>query len=223
MRRGHHRFRVASAWVRVAPPRPRSPAWEDPFTGIGGGAAPIANRAWWDDNSLVDGRKSPMTQSTLTVWKFDTPDGARGAVRTLENLQKQNLITVLDYATVSWEADKKKPTTKQGSPTSSSAALGGAFWGMLFGLIFFVPLLGAAVGAASGALAGSLADVGIDDDFIKGVRHEVTPGTSALFVMTTGAVLDRIKGDFAQQPSELIYTNLSEEQETALRRVFEEE
>jgi uncharacterized membrane protein len=165
-----------------------------------------------------------MPQSTLTVWKFADPEGARDAVRTLDDLQKQGLITILDYATVSWEEGKKKPTTKQGAPTTSAGALGGAFWGMLFGLIFFVPLLGAAVGAATGAVAGSLADVGIDDDFIERVRTEVTPGTSALFVMTTGAVLDRIKDSFAaHKPSELIYTNLSEEQETALRHVFEEE
>jgi uncharacterized membrane protein len=165
-----------------------------------------------------------MPQSTLTVWKFDTPDGARGAVKALEDMQRENLLTVLDYATVSWEQGKKKPTTKQGSPTSSTGALGGAFWGMLFGLIFFVPLLGAAVGAAAGALAGSMADVGIDDGFIKKVRSQVTPGTSALFLMTTGTVLDRVKDGFrAQEPSELIYTNLSEEQESALRRVFEEE
>ena len=101
-----------------------------------------------------------MPQSTLTVWKFANPEGARDAVRTLEDMQKQDLLTILDFATVSWEEGKKKPTTKQGSPTTSAGALGGAFWGMLFGLIFFVPLLGAAVGAATGALTGSLADVG---------------------------------------------------------------
>ncbi|WP_432479926.1 DUF1269 domain-containing protein [Nocardioides sp. GXQ0305] len=165
-----------------------------------------------------------MPESTLTVWKFETPAGAGEAVRTLGEMQKQGLITILDFATVSWEEGKKKPATKQGAPTTSAGALGGAFWGMLFGLIFFVPLLGAAVGAATGALTGSLADVGIDDDFIKSVRNEVTPGTSALFLMSTGAVLDRVKDGFkVHEPSELIYTNLSAEQESALRRVFEEE
>jgi uncharacterized membrane protein len=162
--------------------------------------------------------------STLTVWKFDTPEGARDAARALEEMQRENLLTVLDYATVSWEEGKKKPVTRQGSATTSTAALGGAFWGMLFGLIFFVPLLGAAVGAASGALAGSMADVGIDDGFIKKVRDRVTPGTSALFVLTANTVIDRVKDRFAAEgPSELIYTNLSEEQENALRQVFEEE
>jgi uncharacterized membrane protein len=53
------------------------------------------------------------------------------------------------------------------------------WWGLLFGLLFFVPLLGAALGAGFGALAGSLSDAGIDDEFIKSVREEVEPGTSA--------------------------------------------
>ena len=118
-----------------------------------------------------------MPQSTLTVWKFDTPDGARNAVKAVEDLQRENLLVVLDYATVSWERGKKRPTTKQGTPATSTAAVGGAFWGMLFGLIFFVPLLGAAVGAAAGAFAGSMADIGIDDHFINKVRDKVTPGT----------------------------------------------
>ena len=75
--------------------------------------------------------------------------------------------------------------------------MGGAFWGLLFGLIFFVPLLGAAIGAASGALSGSLRDVGIDDSFINRVRDRVTPGTSALFLMSSDAVVDKVKDAFA--------------------------
>lgn len=162
-----------------------------------------------------------MAQATLTVWKFDSPHGAEEAARTLQQLARENVITVLDSATVSWEEGKKKPKTHQGAPTTGVGALGGAFWGMLFGLIFFVPLLGAAVGAATGALAGSLTDVGIDDGFINRVRDQVTPGTSALFVMTSDAVIDRVKDAFAShQPSDLIFTNLSTEQEQALRQVF---
>lgn len=164
-----------------------------------------------------------MPQSTLTVWKFDTPDGARGAVKALEDMQRENLLTVLDYATVSWEKGKKKPATKQGSPTSSTGALGGAFWGMLFGLIFFVPLLGAAVGAAAGALAGSMADVGIDDGFIKKVKESLTEGTSGLFLLSSSGIEDRIRQRFIGTNAELISTNLSDEDEERLRAVFAED
>jgi uncharacterized membrane protein len=65
-----------------------------------------------------------------------------------------------------------------------------------------------------------MTDVGIDDDFIKQVREKVTPGTSALFVMTSGAVVDKVHAAFAGQQAELLTTNLSEEEEQRLRSVF---
>ena len=121
---------------------------------------------------------------------------------------------------MAWPAGKKKPTTHQLTSLAGAGAYGGAFWGLLFGILFFIPLLGMAVGAAAGALGGSMADVGIDDDFIASVRAKVTPGTSALFVMTSDAVMDKVKDAFADSKPELINTNLSDEQEAQLRSVF---
>jgi uncharacterized membrane protein len=90
----------------------------------------------------------------------------------------------------------------------------------LFGILFFVPLLGLAIGAAAGAIGGSLADAGISDDFIKSVREQVTPGTSALFVLSSDAVLDKVVDAFKETKAKLISTNLTDEQETALRAAF---
>lgn len=157
--------------------------------------------------------------ATLTAWKFDTDEGASAAQATLQELQKEGLITVIDAAIVEWSPSRKKPKTRQLHSLTGAGALGGSFWGLLFGLIFFVPLLGMAIGAATGALAGSLGDVGIDDDFIRRVRDSITPGTSALFVLSSGAVVDRVVERFPRK-AELIHTNLSKEQEDALREVF---
>jgi uncharacterized membrane protein len=161
--------------------------------------------------------------ASLTVWKFHTPDGADAALDKLTSLQAQQLITVQDAAVVSWETGKKKPRTRELHDTTARGVLGGGFWGLLFGLIFFVPLLGLAIGAASGALFGSLTDVGISDSFIKSVRDQVTPGTSALFLLSSDAVIDRVKEEFKGQEPELISTNLSNEQEARLRAAFEQE
>ena len=160
---------------------------------------------------------------TLTVWKFDSAGGADEATNILRDLASKQLITLEDAATVRWDEGKKKPKTRQLNNLTGAGALGGAFWGMLFGLIFFVPLLGAAIGAASGALGGALSDVGIDDDFINRIRDEVTPGTSALFLMSSGAVVDKVRDSFGGAHAELVFTNLSEEQEQALRAAFAEE
>jgi uncharacterized membrane protein len=159
--------------------------------------------------------------ATLTVWRFETADGAENALATLERLQKEELIRVVDAAIVSWPEGHNKPRTRQLHNLAGVGALGGMFWGMLFGLIFFIPLLGAAIGAAMGAMTGALSDVGIDDDFIKRVRERVMPGTSALFAMTTNAVIDRVAAEFRGTQAELISTNLSAEQEAALRDAFE--
>ena len=162
--------------------------------------------------------------ATLTAWKFPTPQGADDALDRLQKLQAQQLITVQDAAVVSWETGQKKPKTRELNSTTGRGALGGGFWGLLFGLIFFVPILGLAIGAATGALFGSLADVGISKDFIENVRAKVTPGTSALFLLSSDAVIDRVKAEFpGGGEAQLISTNLSSEQEAKLREAFAEE
>jgi uncharacterized membrane protein len=161
--------------------------------------------------------------ATLTVWKFDTAGGARGALHVLERLQKEELIQIVDAAVVTWPEGRKKPKTEQLRNLAGAGALGGSFWGLLFGLLFFIPLLGLAIGAAMGALSGSMADVGIDDSFIKKVRDEITEGTSALFVMSGTVVPDKVLGEFKGTGAHLVSTNLSAEQEARLREVFAEE
>ena len=162
--------------------------------------------------------------ATMTVWKFPTAEGAAVAEATLKDLQRQELIQIHDAAIVSYPAGAKKPKTRQLTSLTGAGALGGAFWGMLFGLIFLVPLLGAAIGATAGAIGGSLADVGIDDKLIQQVRERLAPGTSALFVLSSDAVLDKVRDAFAANDKpELIFTNLTNEQEAALREVFTDE
>jgi uncharacterized membrane protein len=158
--------------------------------------------------------------ATITVLKFDTPQGAEEALDVVKGLSKQQLITLHDAAIVTWPEGKKKPKTKQMVGLAGIGALDGAFWGMLFGLIFFVPFFGMAIGAAMGALTGKFADYGIDDDFIKSVQSKVTEGTSALFLMTSDAVQDKVVDAFKGIKFELVTTNLSKEEEAQLREAF---
>jgi uncharacterized membrane protein len=163
--------------------------------------------------------------ASLTVWKFDSAGGAQDGLATLEQLRREDVVQIDDAAFVTWPIGAKKPETHQMSGLTGSGALGGAFWGLLFGLIFFVPFLGAAIGAAMGGFAGSLTDVGIDDKFVKEVRDQVKPGTSALFLLTENAVVDRVS-DATQDwrgHVTLIHTNLSDEQEDQLREAFSAE
>ena len=162
--------------------------------------------------------------ATLSVLKFDDPSGAYRVLIALQGLQERQMITLEDAAVVRWPEGDKKPKTHQLHSTAGVGATWGAFWGFLFGLIFFVPFLGAAIGAGMGGLTGSLADVGIDDDFIKQVRDKVTPGTSALFALTSGATApDKVVDELKAYDFEIISTNLPEEQEQKLREAFAHE
>jgi len=160
--------------------------------------------------------------ATMTALRFNTPGGAEQMENLLRQLQKQELIHVIDAATVAWEDGRKKPKTRQLHNPAGVGALDGAFWGMLFGLLFFIPFFGMAIGAGMGAIAGAFTDVGIDDNFIRQARQQITPGTSALFLLTDGAVGDRVQEAIRDSGLrfELIASNLSHEQEQMLREAF---
>ena len=158
--------------------------------------------------------------ATLSVWRFPTDDGAEVALDKLYGLAKRQLVQLQDAAVVSWPVGIRKPRTYNHGNLTGAGAVSGAFWGMLFGLIFFVPFFGMAVGAALGGLSGKFADYGINDNFIKDVREQVTEGTSALFLLTDNAVIDRLAEEFEGTNMELMYSNLSSEEEARLIEDF---
>ena len=160
--------------------------------------------------------------ATLTVWKFDSPEGAQKALDLLTSLSQQRLIEVLDADIVTWPAAAKHPTTRQLTNLAGARALDGAFWGLLLGWLFFMPFLGMAVGAAAGAISGHFADRGIGSDFVESVRSKVTPGTSALFLLTGQVTWDKVAAAAKEAgvSGELIQSNLSNEAEAKLREGY---
>jgi uncharacterized membrane protein len=155
----------------------------------------------------------------LFVLKFADETTAQQVLGTLKNLQDRKLIKVDDAAIVTLRQDGK-PKIQQMHNLVGAGALGGAFWGMLIGLLFFMPLLGAAVGAASGALAGKMRDIGIDDNFIKQVGSSIQPGESALFLLVSEAVADKVMPELKQYKFQLIQTSLSKEDEEKLHEML---
>ena len=159
--------------------------------------------------------------SSLVVLRFGDMDGAEAMRDRMYDLQKRELITIADAAVVKRNKNGKAKV-KQARSLVGAGALGGAFWGMLIGLLFFAPWLGLLAGATAGALSGKLGDIGIDDDFIKEVRDAIEPGNSALFLLTQGGNLDRIKEELSdfEHDFEIIDTNLSPEDDERLRETF---
>lgn len=161
---------------------------------------------------------------TLTALAFATPDGADAVLDDVKRLSTRNLIKLQDAAVVSWPEGKRRPRTSQLHDVTGPYALGGSFWGLLIGLLFAVPLLGALAGAAVGAVAAdrmsALSGLGIDREFMERIRAQVTPGTSALFLLTSDAVRDEVFAELGRHDFEIVATNLSDEEEQRLRDAF---
>jgi uncharacterized membrane protein len=151
--------------------------------------------------------------NTVSIWRFDTSEGAEDAMRTLERLQTRRLIAIDDAAVVAWSAESRRPHCYQVGTAAGTSALSGAFWGLLFGLVLLLPLAGEVERTA--ALAG----VGLTDEFLARVRGRVTAGTSAVFLLTDGAVVDRVRA--ALTNADLLVSTLDDEQVAALRRAFD--
>ena len=159
--------------------------------------------------------------SALILWRSETPDGAERASRILLDLSGPAREDVHDAALVCWPRGTGKPRTRVLPDLATVDALGDGFWGVLFSLIFYSPLLGAAVVSNGEAFSGSIADFGITDTFVNRVRDSVTPGTSALFLLGSDALVDQLRNlQDPAHPADLLVTRMDPRQEVALRQVF---
>ena len=158
--------------------------------------------------------------AAFTVWKFDGPERAQHAASVLKDCEREGLVKIVDHAVVSWPEGAEQPTTKQGHEENWRGTGWGAFWGVLLGALFFVPVIGGVAGAAIGAISKMTQDAGITKEQLHKIRTEVTPGTSALFVVTDHGDLDRVGERFHGMHSKLIDTNLTEAERSVLMETF---
>jgi uncharacterized membrane protein len=158
--------------------------------------------------------------NTLTVWRFPAPDEAERAVSAMQSTVRAGQAAIGDAALVSWPPGRQTPSTRELGSITGPGELWGGFWGMLLGLIFLTPLAGPAFGAAAGAVAGTLSDFGVADDFVMRVRETVTPGTSAIFLLSSRMAADVVVGRAGQAGVEVLRIELSAEQEQHLMDVL---
>jgi uncharacterized membrane protein len=158
--------------------------------------------------------------TTFTVWKFEDADGAHRAEETLKEAAGEGLVTLVDHAVLTWPADADKPELHHKHDSKKRGAAWGAFWGVLGGALFAIPVAGAALGLGLGALAKASEGTDISKDDLERIRSEITPGTSALFLVTENANLDRLGERWRGHDSKLISTNLTEAERDMLVETF---
>jgi uncharacterized membrane protein len=85
--------------------------------------------------------------------------------------------------------------------------------GLLVGMVLAAPLAGAALGAVFGAV-GTVAvatTIGISGDFVREVKRQMQPGTSALFILDDAGDLEVIRHAIRGLGGRLLKTNVQPE------------
>jgi uncharacterized membrane protein len=200
--------------------------------GLGAGDPGRRPRVWHGGRNRPKGSHSRIawardkgkgtTMSDLIAIGYDSAATADEVLARLLDMQKQRIIQLDDAVVVERQGDGKVKLHQTG-PGVGTGAASGALWGGLIGLLFFVPLLGMAVGAGTGALAAKASDTGVDDNFMKRLGEQLTPGHAALVLLvrqaTPDKVLEQLHGQYGGQ---LLQTSLSREQEDQLRAAAEQ-
>lgn len=123
--------------------------------------------------------------SNLVVITFADEESGSTALGRVKDLADAGRLTIVDSAVITKDADGK---TKVDNQISEGAKTGG-FVGGAIGLmisIFFLPVFGLIAGAVAGSMLGRNFKGNVDKAFVDGVTAELTPGTSALFVLVGG-------------------------------------
>ncbi|WP_026931421.1 DUF1269 domain-containing protein [Glycomyces tenuis] len=133
-------------------------------------------------------------------------------------LQRSELLALQDIAIA--ENHDGKIKLRQIRSDTGIGATSGALWGGLIGLLFFMPLLGMAVGAGAGAIGGSATDSGVNDDLMRELGQQLTPGAAAVFALVEQATYDKVIDALEPLGGKLVQTSLSTEEESALREAI---
>jgi uncharacterized membrane protein len=156
--------------------------------------------------------------SNLVVITFDNETDAGAALKSLRSIEKLGQLSIEDTAVVVKDQSGKVKVQNEVSGAVETGAVVGGSLGLL--LSFMFPVAGIAIGAGGGALVAKFLNTGVDGDFVKDMKEELKPGTSALFVVGRGSnhvvvlqALEPFKGTVYQ-------TTLPPELEDELKRVL---
>jgi uncharacterized membrane protein len=131
--------------------------------------------------------------STQTAWRFSGTEGADAAVLRLKQLDAQDLIDVQDVTVIRWPQYATEPTAQEHVTDEGSKA---------------------------SSFAKKLRKAGIDSSMVESVKGDMTPGTSALVLLSADAAIDTVGKAFGGHAMELIRSDLSVQQEDQLRSAF---
>jgi uncharacterized membrane protein len=130
---------------------------------------------------------------TTTAWRFSGTEGADAAVLRLKQLVSQEVMDVQDIVVLRWPQYASGPQVQEHVTDE---------------------------GSKTSALAKRIRKAGVDGAMLEAVKDDMKLGTSALIVLSADAALDAVAKAFDGQAMELIRSDLSVQQEDALRTAF---
>lgn len=154
--------------------------------------------------------------SELVVFTYAHPDRAAEVLKHVASLKRENIrkpVVTIEDAAVAVKGDDGQVRIRQTLETAmkASTVATGGLWGVLVGFLFGGPLLGALVGAGVSWYAGRRIDIGIDNDFVRQVSEDLTPGRSALLLLVRDTPIDTLAEVLNAQGGRLHHTSLSDE------------
>jgi uncharacterized membrane protein len=161
------------------------------------------------------------TSSNLVVITYPDEYRAAEVLAALNRMSSQYLLDMEDACYVTKGQDGKLKLHQTSSMTGAGAAWGG-LWGLLIGLLFFAPIAGLAIGAAAGALGGKLANFGIDEHFAKQLTANMSPGSSAIFVLVRRVTPEKVVPELAKFGGTVLQTSFPVETEAKLQQALSE-
>jgi uncharacterized membrane protein len=130
---------------------------------------------------------------TTTAWRFGGTEGADAAVLRLKQLDAQEQMDVQDVAVLRWPQYASAPQLQEHVTDEGNKA---------------------------SSLAKRIRKAGIDGAMIQSVKDDLKLGTSAMVVLSADTAIESVAKAFEGQPMELIRSDLSVQQEDALRAAF---
>jgi uncharacterized membrane protein len=154
--------------------------------------------------------------SYIVVTIFDREDDA-GNVH--DFLRDSNLIDLNDSAVIHKDLDGKVHIKNETYLGKRVGAVGGGALGLLIGGLIF-PVGGLVIGAIAGGLLGKKVSPDIDKGFVKEVSEQLSPGSSAIFIIVREDTPDDALETMKQYKGKLYYTSLPTEAEAQLRQAM---
>lgn len=127
-------------------------------------------------------------QLTLSVWIYDSPQGAAAGLDRLNRLIARGAVAAVDAVTLTWVAGGHRP--RIGHPNVGMVI--GSGNSPLLALVRRL-LFPDATASHLPALAEALQGTGIDEDFLRRTLDSIVPESSALLVLSQEAELQEVQ------------------------------